>query len=357
MLGALIGGGLGALAGAQPDKINAGSAGVLEQQANAAIGKNFGELSNFTDMGPGATEVQQGLRSQQDLASTLASYAKGGFLPTAADNNTAQNFAQSQFQPQQVAMQQGFKQQQQRAAQLAAQLGRPVNDPIIQARLSQEMMQGNERLQASQGAFASNFAQSLPQQRLGYTSQLADVRSSLASQAMANRQALIGLGSQIQTNERNFRVQTASRGGGLKGALTGAIAGAGAGMGAEGMLNQQDLMTAQTGFWNTAAKGVGQGLGQALGRGAVQSMAQPQAPEFSQQAPSSTYGVPYALQPNMTGNSMPYAAPQFNMFGMMGNGQNGTPNNFNNFPVGTQPSFPTNTYQFNPMNATWGWGR
>jgi len=131
-----------------------------------------------------------------------------------------------------VAMQQAFQQQNLRANQLAAQLGRPANDPIIQARLAQEQMQGAERLGAAQSAYASEYAQQLPQQRLGYTAQLTDVRNSLASQAMANRQALLGLGQSLQAGERNWRLNTGTQwsqgqsesGGGLKGAL-GTIAG------------------------------------------------------------------------------------------------------------------------------------
>ena len=243
MWGALIGAGLGAIAGSQKDVVDIssglriGGPTELEQQGSKAVSSNFTQLGNFVNAGPGQADVANAYGSSQSLANMLKQYANGGFLPGEQDFATANKFAGQVFQPQQVAMQQQFGQQKQRAAQLAAQMGRPVNDPIIQAKLSQEFMQGQERLQASQGSFASQFAQSLPMQRLGFTSQLADVQNSLASQAMANRQALLSLGSQIQGAERNFRLNSAERygsqssGGGFKGALTGAMAGASAGMG------------------------------------------------------------------------------------------------------------------------------
>lgn len=201
---------------------------ALEQQARADIAKQYGSLQEMTAGGPGQTDVAKGYQQTQDLANLLQQYAQGGFLPGQQDFATANQFAQQAFAPQQTAINQQFQEEQIRANQLAAQLGRPANDPIIQARLSQERQRAQERLGASQSAFASEFAMNLPQQRLGYTQQLTDVRSALASQAMSNRQALLGLGSQLQGADRQFRIQTGTQwgtgeqesGGGLKGALT-----------------------------------------------------------------------------------------------------------------------------------------
>jgi hypothetical protein len=203
-----------------------------EKKYREAVAAQFGDLSGFVGKGPGESDVTAGTQSSRDLAAMLQQYAQGGNLPSASDWETANQFATKAYQPQQVAMQQAFQQQNLRANQLAAQLGRPANDPIIQAKLAQEQMQGMERLGAAQSAYASEYAQQLPQQRLGYTAQLADVRNSLASQAMANRQALLGLGQSLQAGERNWRLNTGTQwsqgqsesGGGLKGAL-GTIAG------------------------------------------------------------------------------------------------------------------------------------
>ena len=328
MLPAILAG-AGAIAGSMPDKskggIDAGSATALENQASQVIGTNLSQLQNFVGAGAGQNEVAGGLAASNNLASMLEQYAKGGFLPGEQDFATANKFASQAFQPQQIALQQNFQSQQQRAAQLAAQLGRPVNDPIIQAKLSQEYMQGQERLGAAQGAYASEFALQLPQQRLGYTSQLADVKNSLASQAMANRQALLALGSQVQGQERQFRLQTGTQwqesGGGLKGAITGGIAGLGAGLGAQGMMARND-------FTSALAQGFGQQAGAQAAAFAAPAQArrmgaQPMAAPPMQQSLSATpaYNIPMTLNPNygtpsaIQGNSLNFGA-----FGQMSYG-------------------------------------
>lgn len=203
-----------------------------EQAGSDAVTRFLPELGNMVGLGPGASEVRSNLSTQNDLAAMLQRYAQGGFMPGAEDFTTAGQFANSAFQPQQVAINQQFQGEQLRANQLAARLGRPVNDPIIQSRLSQERQQAQERLGADQSAFTSQFALSLPQQRLGYQGQLADLRSGLASQAMSNRQALVSLGNTIQSSGQNFRLGSAQRqmssGGGTGGGIAGLIAGIGA---------------------------------------------------------------------------------------------------------------------------------
>ena len=241
MWGAALTAGLGALAGAQGNsstgtsRVNLAPEGSTEALGRGAVESTLPGLQGLVNMGPGQQSIMQSNASQQQLSSLLQQYSQGGYMPTQQDTQMANQYAQTAFQPQQVAMNQSFEEEKQRASQLAAQLGRPVNDPIIQARLSQERMRGQERLGAQQSAFASEFAMSQPQQRLGYTAQLADIQSGLASQAMQNRQALIGLGSQLQGQGMQFRSGTATRtqeqsgGGGLAGAISGGLAGFGAG--------------------------------------------------------------------------------------------------------------------------------
>lgn len=231
-----LGAALGALAGAQGQQTSVGFNPGAET-STGAIGRKsiedmFPQLQALIGKGAGEQDVTAGLSAQRGLADLLSQYAQGGFLPGEQDWKTANQFAQSALAPQQVAINQAFTDQQQRTAQLAAQMGRPVNDPILQAKLAQEQQRAQERLGASQSAFASEFAQSLPLQRLAYTGQLADVRSGLASQAMSNRQALIGLGSQLQQAGQQFQLatgtKTQSQGGGLGGAISGGLAGFGA---------------------------------------------------------------------------------------------------------------------------------
>lgn len=208
-----------------------------ELAGEKAITQNLPIWQQLVNVGPGQQDVVAGLGSSRDLASMLQSYAQGGFLPGQQDWQTASQFSQRAFQPQEVALNQAFQGEQQRTAQLAAQLGRPVNDPILQAKLAQERSQGMERLGASRSAYEAQFAQNLPMQRLGFMGQLADVRNSLASQAMANRQALVSAGSQLENAGRAFRAQTAgvrtTTGGGVQGATTGILGGLGAGMNAD----------------------------------------------------------------------------------------------------------------------------
>lgn len=238
-VGSMIPGVLGTLAGAfgtqSKKSMELAGPSATGQAGEQAILQNLGQLQNYANLGPGAQDVTGGVNAQRSLADMLQSFSKGGFLPGQEDWNTANQFASQAFQPQQVAMNQAFQQNQQRTAQLAAQLGRPVNDPILQAKLAQEQMQGAERLGASQSAYASEFAQRLPQQRLGYMGQFADVKSGLASQAMANRQALIGIGSNLQQQDQNFRLQSAGvnvqQGGGKQGEIAGFLAGGGKGIG------------------------------------------------------------------------------------------------------------------------------
>lgn len=225
---------LGFLAGSQKQgqsqSMQLAPPSASEIAGEQAVTSNLPILQQLINAGAGQQDVTAGLGAQRGLGDLLAQYAQGGFLPSQQDFATAQGFASSAFAPQQTAIDQQFQQEQQRVAQLSAQLGRPVNDPILQAKLSQERMQAQERLGSQQTAFVSDFARNLPMQRLQFTGQLADVRSQLASQAMANRQALIGLGSQLQAQGQQFRAGTAQRtvesGGGLLGGITGALGGA-----------------------------------------------------------------------------------------------------------------------------------
>lgn len=345
MWGAIAGAALGAMAGGQKDQSSATSSlniapeSALEAQASGSIAANFGQLQNFINAGPGMSAVNASQVSNAGLADMLKKYSQGGFLPSEADMATANKFAQSAYNPQAVALQQQFGQQQQRAAQLASQLGRPVNDPIIQAKLSQEYMQGQERLGAAQGAFANQFALNLPQQRLGYTAQLADVQNSLASQAMANRQALLSLGSQIQGAERNWRLNTASRtqsqesGGGFKGMLTGALGGAAGFMGLSNLASQGALAQAQTGFYQQAPQAMVQAA--AAGRPitnnfaaapqAVPELAGPPAPAQSSWAPMPVF--------NSFGQANQFVGPSYATQQELGT------NAFNITPNYQQPAF------------------
>jgi hypothetical protein len=165
-------------------------------------------------------------------------------MPGQQDMATANQFATQMFAPQQMALQQSFVDQGIQNNQLAARLGRPGNDPILAAKLADSQTRQMGMLNAQQGQWAQQYAMDLPMQRLGFQQQMAQVQGGLASQALANRQALLSVGQNIQGAERNFRMGTAthfgnsSSGGGLKGAITGGIAGASSGAQTYAMFNQ-----------------------------------------------------------------------------------------------------------------------
>lgn len=340
MWGALIGAGIGMLAGSQKDQtsstsnVNVGKATELENLGTNTATTNLNTLTNLVGQGPGASDVAAGTQSSRDLAAMLQQYGQTGGIPTAADTSAANQYASTVFQPQQLALQQSFDEQNTRARQLASQLGRPVNDPIIQARLAQEQMRQGSQLTAQQASYGAQFAQNLSQQRLGYAAQLADVNNSLASQAMANRQALLSIGSQLQSNERNWRLGTASRtqtgesGGGLKGAIMGGLAGAGVGMSVAGMLGGGAAAAAGAPAAGGAAASGGGYLGAntSFGMPSFASSFTPSAPAFAAapmaaaSIPSSAPGGPYPL-------AQSYNMPAFNQ----------------------QPANPWN-FQFNPSN-------
>lgn len=159
-------------------------------------------------------------------------------MPGQQDISQANTLAQQLFQGQQVGLNQAFDTQRQQASRNAARMGRSAIDPVLQNQLMQGQARQQTQLNADIGSYATQYAQSLPQQRLGFAQQLAGVNQGLASQAMANRQALLGLGSQLRGQEQNFRAGTAtttqstSGGGGFGGFLTGALGGASAGLNA-----------------------------------------------------------------------------------------------------------------------------
>ncbi len=249
-IGAAIGGAaLGAIAGGMQDKsggsqvsgIRVAPETQLEQFAGKDLLERLKQLGSIVDQGPGAQDQTQALTDVRSLADMLRGFSTGGANPTQADITQSNTLFDALYSP-------AFRQQEQQAARLAAQLGRPVNDPIIQARLRSE--QANQR-----GAFVAQQSFNAPRERLGFAQQLANVSGGLASQALANRQMLLSQGSQLREQDRQYRINTGERygsfeqysGGGLKGALTGAIGGAGAGLQAASMFSQMGGMAAGAG--------------------------------------------------------------------------------------------------------------
>lgn len=238
--GAIIGGALlGGLAGGQKNQstqgqtssVNAGFATREENAATDAISEQFKRLQQYVNLGPGEVDITAGVNSQRNLASMLEQYSKGGYAPTAQD----QELAKAQLAPQQVALDQNLRDIREQAMRQQALAGRGPTDFVFNNRLNRNQLDLTQQLGAQQSALAAQ----QPFQRLNFASDLANIRSGLASQAMQNRQAILSIGSQIQNAERNFRLGTASRsgtqttesGGGLQGTISGALGGAGTAFG------------------------------------------------------------------------------------------------------------------------------
>ncbi len=263
------------------------------------------QIAGMVDKGPGASDVEASTATTRDYAKLLKQYGtQGGNDPTQQDINGASGLADKLFAGQRTAMNQGFDDQRTEFARRAALMGRGSNDPILAAKLAQEQTRQSSLLDANQGSWSTQYAMQQPMQRLGFLGQRADVMSGLASQAMNNRTALLNMGTSMLNNERSWRYQTANKwgtstqesGGGFKGAMNGLIAGFGAGAGTGGM-----------------------------GGGQTSSPAAPQMTMASPQAASYFQGPPPQMQMPQQQSmfSQPSYAPNY------GSSFNGQPRNFN----------------------------
>lgn len=244
----MAGGGLlGAISGAQGQtttqnsSVNVAPAGEAELQAGKIQTDQLTALQQLIGLGPGQQDITNSLNSTRGLAQLLQQYQQGGYRPTQQDQADAGQFARESFAGQQTQLNQSFQDAQTGANRQAALAGRGPNDPIMMNKLMQERTRQQQQLGAQMGSFQAQQAQAAPMQRLEFANQLSGVQGGLASQAMANRQALFGLGSQLKQQEQQFRLGTASRtssqtsGGGAAGAINGAIAGMGTGGNIAGM--------------------------------------------------------------------------------------------------------------------------
>lgn len=228
--------------------INQG-ASQLENTAYQGQRDMYSQLTGLVNAGPGASAVSDATGAGNQFADLLQSFLNNKGLPGQEQISYANNYASKLFDPQRVALQQSFTDQNVQGQRLAARLGRSGADPVLQAKLGIEQTRQQQMLSSQQGAFAAQTANGMPQQQLGMSEALFNVRQNLATQAFNNRSTLLQLGNQLTASERNYRVATATRnnsttgsnngssGGGLGGAIAGGLAGAGAGFGAAGGLS------------------------------------------------------------------------------------------------------------------------
>lgn len=213
-----------------------------ELMAGKDISAQYDWLKQFLGQGPGLEAQTQANTDQNSFLQMMRGIASSGGMPTDEDRRQSNIFADDLFKPQMEALNQSFTQQNEGAARLAAQLNRPINDPIIQAKLRQEQMRQSSMLSADRSAFVAQESRNSPFRRLELQGQLADASSGLASQAMANRMQLLNLGNSLQSQERNWRLQTAEKygtqeahsGGGVTGAWGSMMGGIGSAVGIAG---------------------------------------------------------------------------------------------------------------------------
>lgn len=248
-IGAAIVGGLGAVGGGSAIAGAAGLAsGIGGLIGGAGGGKNLtaGEraqlqtLSDFqgaVNAGPGTADISAGAQAKRDFAASLQQAQQQGLGPTQQDIQGAQDLSGRLFRQQEVGLEQNFLQQQQGFAQQAALQGRNPLDPVFRNKLAQEQTRQQQQLQAQQGEFATMFAQQQPGQRLSLQKQRADVLGGLATQALANRQALASMGQ----SAAGIQPQGSGAGGvlgGLAGGLQGFQGGMNAGLQIENLKRQ-----------------------------------------------------------------------------------------------------------------------
>lgn len=218
------------------DQLNQGRSG-LEAAAYAGQLGQFNDLQNLLKFGPGQSEIQANTEFQNSFADQLQQLLRQSLNPTSSEISNNYSQAQQLFAPQQTALTQQFQDQNVASNRLAARLGRPGNDPILRNKLAQEQTRQQTMLNSQIGSYGMQLPELRGQQAMNLGGALSNLRSGLASQALQNRQTLLGMGSQLAEQERAYRLNTATTtgsqttrgtetsGGGVKGAATGYQAG------------------------------------------------------------------------------------------------------------------------------------
>lgn len=243
-----------------------------EGRAGGLLQEQFGGIQDLIGLGARGSDITAGREATLGVGDLLSQMQETSGLPTESDIGAAQGITSQLFQPQQVAFQQQLEDASIANTRQRAALGRSAADPILAAKLAQEAARGQERIGAAQGAATQQLAMQLPQQRLGFATQRASLLSGLGDQALQARVGLLGLGSQLLGQERQFRIATGERfttgkqtsGGGLGGALTGALGGAGAGLSAFSSFGSSNALSGLMGAQAQSSGGLFPGANAAI---------------------------------------------------------------------------------------------
>lgn len=248
-IGTLIGGALGGLGGLLGGLFGGGTttstvqknlqpAGADERRYGSLVNQQLGGLQDlFGQQNYGQFTGQIGSANQNYL-DILNRLSQTGGIPTQQQSQAATGFYRDIFAPQQEQLRQQYVQQGYQAQQQAAAMGRPINDPILQAKLLAAQQNAQAGLGAQIASGAAQYAMQLPGQQAQYAGLAANQVNSLANQAAQNRMTLLGLGNQLQQQQQNFRLgaaggTTSQQTGGSAGGALGGLLG-GFGLGAQG---------------------------------------------------------------------------------------------------------------------------
>lgn len=227
---------LGAVAGGQKDKTSTQTNSTNESflRVGAATADETAARGIQLDSLKSLDARLQELESSPIMANLNKLLTELGQAPSASRIQEANQFTNAAFAPQEEALNQAFADQSITAAQRAAQMGRSSADPILAAKLAQEQIRQRATLDSQKTAFSANYAQNSAASN--FQKQLTGL-TGLSAQAIQNRQAVYGLGSDFANTLQQYRLATATQvgsgqsatnqysGGGFKGAVAGFNAG------------------------------------------------------------------------------------------------------------------------------------
>lgn len=172
---------------------------ALEQQANPMLQRQLTGLEGVVNAGPGAAQMGNAMQGTQQYADLLGQLGQGGGL-LAAQQAGIQGYTDIGNQLYGGLM----RQQQVEAQRQGARMGRGTNDLMLQNKLGQQRMD-------LVGSFAAQQAMQAPGMQAQFMGQRSEALQGLASQAMANRQALMSMGSNLREQDRAYRINTGER--------------------------------------------------------------------------------------------------------------------------------------------------
>lgn len=178
----------------QTTRVNLARESGFNRQLRGDVSTDFGALRSLVSQ---QEQVLPGLEAVQQFGQALQ--AGGPQLEISRGREQAERL----FAGERAGLQNFFQELETGSAREAAQLGRTGADPILQAKLAQQKGQAFTALQGRQTAAAGQLAQQFGQQRFQALGQ----RAQLAQSRLSARQGLLGLGSRLLQQERQFRLQ------------------------------------------------------------------------------------------------------------------------------------------------------